>query len=308
MLVVPLRGGRRAGGAAARGAAGRGAGRTCSRSCRGTRPTTRSRSSSGAGSASAANVAIGDQTWARFVLDLQRAAAERPVPEGERGHGAAPHREGRGRGRRAAGRRARGRRHRRRDARAARSPGAPRRDVHRELVERILDAGHERANFAIVASGPNGASPHHEPGGRVIEPGDVVLCDFGGTMRPLLLRHHADVRRGRARARGRRRLRGARRRAGARRAGGDRRRDVRRRRRGGARRHHRRRLRRPVHPPHRSRHRRRGPRGPVRGRGQRPAAAAGPRVQHRAGRSTSPAASGCGSRTSWWRPPPARSG
>src|SRR4029077_19544438 len=53
-------------------------------------------------------------------------------------------------------------------------------DVHRELVERMLAAGHERANFAIVAAGPNGASPHHEPGARVIVEGDVVLCDFGG--------------------------------------------------------------------------------------------------------------------------------
>ena len=56
-------------------------------------------------------------------------------------------------------------------------------DVHRELVQRMLDAGHERANFAIVGSGPNGASPHHEAGSRVIEPGDVVVCDFGGSMR-----------------------------------------------------------------------------------------------------------------------------
>jgi Xaa-Pro aminopeptidase len=44
----------------------------------------------------------------------------------------------------------------------------------------MLERGHERANFAIVASGPNGASPHHEPGDRVIGDGDVVLCDFGG--------------------------------------------------------------------------------------------------------------------------------
>ena len=55
-------------------------------------------------------------------------------------------------------------------------------DVHRELVDRMLAAGHERANFAIVASGANAASPHHDPSERVIEPGDVVLCDFGGTM------------------------------------------------------------------------------------------------------------------------------
>jgi len=61
--------------------------------------------------------------------------------------------------------------------------GHTERAIHRALVEQILDRGHERANFAIVASGPNAASPHHEPGERVIERGDVVLCDFGGTMR-----------------------------------------------------------------------------------------------------------------------------
>ncbi|MFN8026232.1 MAG: M24 family metallopeptidase, partial [Acidimicrobiia bacterium] len=55
-------------------------------------------------------------------------------------------------------------------------------ELSREIVERMLAAGHERANFAIVATGPNGASPHHEPTDRVIAPGDVVLCDFGGTM------------------------------------------------------------------------------------------------------------------------------
>ena len=37
-------------------------------------------------------------------------------------------------------------------------------------------------NFAIVAAGENAASPHNEPGSRVIAPNEVVLCDFGGTM------------------------------------------------------------------------------------------------------------------------------
>jgi Xaa-Pro aminopeptidase len=55
-------------------------------------------------------------------------------------------------------------------------------DVHRELVERMLEGGHERANFAIVAAAENAASPHHDPSARVIQRGDVVLCDFGGTM------------------------------------------------------------------------------------------------------------------------------
>ena len=55
--------------------------------------------------------------------------------------------------------------------------------MHRELVERMLAAGHERANFAIVAAGANAASPHHEPTAtRTIADGDLVLCDFGGTM------------------------------------------------------------------------------------------------------------------------------
>ena len=55
-------------------------------------------------------------------------------------------------------------------------------DVSRELVDRMLDHGHQRANFAIVGSGPNGASPHHDASDRVIQAGDVVVCDFGGTM------------------------------------------------------------------------------------------------------------------------------
>jgi Xaa-Pro aminopeptidase len=60
--------------------------------------------------------------------------------------------------------------------------GRSEREIQREIVDRILAAGHERANFAIVASGPNAASPHHESGDRVVQAGDVVLCDFGGTM------------------------------------------------------------------------------------------------------------------------------
>ena len=55
-------------------------------------------------------------------------------------------------------------------------------DVSRELVARMIEHGHERANFAIVGSGPNGASPHHDAGDRIIGTGEVVVCDFGGTM------------------------------------------------------------------------------------------------------------------------------
>lgn len=54
--------------------------------------------------------------------------------------------------------------------------------VSAELGRQIVDEGHDRVNFAIVAAGENAASPHHEAGPRVIQEGEAVLCDFGGTM------------------------------------------------------------------------------------------------------------------------------
>ena len=56
-------------------------------------------------------------------------------------------------------------------------------EVSSEISRRLIAAGHDRVNFAIVGSGPNSASPHHEPGGRVVGPGEVVVCDFGGSLR-----------------------------------------------------------------------------------------------------------------------------
>lgn len=58
--------------------------------------------------------------------------------------------------------------------------GRSERDVARDLAEMTIEVGHDSAEFTIVASGPNGSSPHHEPGNRVIEEGDLVVCDFGG--------------------------------------------------------------------------------------------------------------------------------
>ena len=51
-----------------------------------------------------------------------------------------------------------------------------------DLGRRIVAEGHQHVNFAIVAAGDNAASPHHEAADRVIRAGEVVLCDFGGTM------------------------------------------------------------------------------------------------------------------------------
>jgi Xaa-Pro aminopeptidase len=55
-------------------------------------------------------------------------------------------------------------------------------EVSADIGRRLRAEGHQKVNFAIVGSGPNAASPHHEPGRRVIGAGESVVCDFGGTM------------------------------------------------------------------------------------------------------------------------------
>jgi Xaa-Pro aminopeptidase len=61
-------------------------------------------------------------------------------------------------------------------------PGRTEREVGRDIAEAILAAGHAQVDFVIVASGPNGASPHHELSDRVIQVGEPVVVDIGGTM------------------------------------------------------------------------------------------------------------------------------
>ncbi len=128
------------------------------------------------------SAAIGDNTWARFVLDLQRARPHTsflratrimaPIRMVKDGHEIDALR--------AAAEAV--------DAIAVEMRdlsfvGRSELDLHRELVERMLARGHERSNFAIVAAGEHAASPHHEPTAeRIVAPGDIVLCDFGGTM------------------------------------------------------------------------------------------------------------------------------
>jgi Xaa-Pro aminopeptidase len=55
-------------------------------------------------------------------------------------------------------------------------------DVAREIRDRLLDEGHDRAEFAIVASGPNSASPHHDASDRVIHAGEPIVLDIGGPL------------------------------------------------------------------------------------------------------------------------------
>ncbi len=128
-------------------------------------------------------LAVGDRTWARFVVDLQGALPTASWTKASAVMG--PLRARKDAAEIAALRRA-GAAVDRIAAELQRGEielvGRTEAQVSAELGRRILAEGHHRVNFAIVAAGANAASPHHEPGDRVITEGEVVLCDFGGTM------------------------------------------------------------------------------------------------------------------------------
>ena len=129
----------------------------------------------------AGSVVVGDQTWATFVLALQEL-----LPRARFGVASPLTRELRMRKdpaeldalRRAA---------QATDRVAARLQeirfsGKTESDLSRLVAAMTVEEGHQAATFSIVASGPNGASPHHEPGHRKIEDGDAVVVDFGGKL------------------------------------------------------------------------------------------------------------------------------
>ncbi|MEV6824407.1 Xaa-Pro peptidase family protein [Amycolatopsis sp. NPDC051102] len=61
-------------------------------------------------------------------------------------------------------------------------PGRTEAEVGADIAAAIVEEGHVQADFVIVGSGPNGASPHHDVSERVIEKGDVVVVDIGGPL------------------------------------------------------------------------------------------------------------------------------
>ncbi len=133
--------------------------------------------------AGARNVAVGDQMWARFLVEL---LPQLPGTTYQRAVDVVgPHRVVKDRAEI--------------DALAAAGAAVDRiaaelhagnialvgrteAEVSAELSARIIAEGHQKVNFAIVAAGENAASPHHHAGSRVIRENEIVLCDFGGTM------------------------------------------------------------------------------------------------------------------------------
>lgn len=58
--------------------------------------------------------------------------------------------------------------------------GRTEREVAADIAAGMVEEGHARADFVIVGSGPNGASPHHAASDRTIKVGDSVVVDIGG--------------------------------------------------------------------------------------------------------------------------------
>lgn len=131
--------------------------------------------------AGAARVAVADRLWATHLLGLQRELPEAvfssasPVMGRLRAVKDAYELEALRRAGRAADETFR-------QIVAMPFQGRSEEDVAHDLAELLVGNGHARADFMIVASGPNAASPHHEPGGRTILPRDAVVMDFGGQL------------------------------------------------------------------------------------------------------------------------------
>ncbi|MEO3858383.1 aminopeptidase P family protein [Acrocarpospora sp. B8E8] len=70
------------------------------------------------------------------------------------------------------------------------APGRTEREIARMLEFRMLELGADKPAFdSIVAAGPNGAIPHHAPGDRPVQRGDLITMDFGALYRG----YHADM-------------------------------------------------------------------------------------------------------------------
>ena len=127
-------------------------------------------------------VAVGDQCWSGFLLDLQRripgafwqSATPLTLPMRIR---KTPDEVAALRATAASADRV--------AARLANQPfvGRTEADLAVWIEAALREEGNNGLSFqAIVASGPNAASPHHHGGTRVMIAGDTVVCDFGGRM------------------------------------------------------------------------------------------------------------------------------
>jgi Xaa-Pro dipeptidase len=63
-------------------------------------------------------------------------------------------------------------------------PGLTERELSRICTREIHEAGADGESFeAFVGAGPNSANPHHEPGDRSLQSGDLIIIDCGAVCR-----------------------------------------------------------------------------------------------------------------------------
>jgi Xaa-Pro aminopeptidase len=68
-------------------------------------------------------------------------------------------------------------------------PGVTEREVADQIANYFRSHGAEVVDFTLVASGPNGAYPHHQFSDRILQMGDFVILDIGATLNG----YHSDV-------------------------------------------------------------------------------------------------------------------
>ena len=69
-------------------------------------------------------------------------------------------------------------------------PGLTEQQIRAELENYMLSNGADALSFdSIIASGPNGANPHAQPGERVVQTGDMIVMDYGAGY----LDYHSDM-------------------------------------------------------------------------------------------------------------------
>ncbi len=67
--------------------------------------------------------------------------------------------------------------------------GVTEREVADKIANYFRSHGAEVVDFTLVASGPNGAYPHHQFSDRILQVGDFVILDIGATLNG----YHSDV-------------------------------------------------------------------------------------------------------------------
>lgn len=126
------------------------------------------------------NIAVGDQTWSKFTLELQQQVDAKwtsatpvisPLREVKDADEIALLEAAGAANDRVADKFLYG---------EIKFVGRTERQVADDISAAMIAEGFQYIDFMHVGSGPNGANPHHDVSDRVIQENELVVCDFGG--------------------------------------------------------------------------------------------------------------------------------